>query len=101
MIACQSSGSTDSEISIEPFKSANSTVTSLRSPSSAERDERIFSARCFGVYVRGAGGGFARGASTDRPHSRQNLALLGSSAPQAVQQRPSEAPHSRQNLARS
>ena len=35
--------------SIEPFTSAKSTVTCLRSPSSADLDCRILSARCFGV----------------------------------------------------
>ena len=33
----------------EPFTSANNTVTCFRSPSSAERDCRILSARCLGV----------------------------------------------------
>jgi hypothetical protein len=33
----------------EPFRSAKSTVTCLRSPSSAAFEVRIFSARCFGV----------------------------------------------------
>jgi hypothetical protein len=33
------------------------------------------------------------------PHSRQNFALPGYSAPQAEQRCPSGAPHSRQNLA--
>src|SRR5882724_11919800 len=99
MIPCQSSGSIDSERSIDPLRSAKRTVTCLRSPSSALRELRIFSARCFGVYERGSGGGLARGASTGRSHSKQNLALLGSSAPQAVQRTPNEAPHSRQNLA--
>ena len=45
--------------------------------------------------------GVGEGVSTGRPHSRQNLALRGSSAPQAVQRSPNDAPHSRQNLARS
>ena len=38
---------------VEPTTSANSTVTCLRSPSSAERGRRIFSARCRGVYAWG------------------------------------------------
>jgi hypothetical protein len=33
----------------EPFTSAMSTVTCLRSPSSAAREARILSARCLGV----------------------------------------------------
>src|SRR3972149_843039 len=35
--------------SMEPFRSANSTVTCLRSPSRAVLEVRIFSARCLGV----------------------------------------------------
>ncbi len=34
---------------LEPLRSAKSTVTSLRSPSSALLEVRIFSARCLGV----------------------------------------------------
>src|SRR5439155_9713543 len=52
MIRCHSSGSSCSASSIEPFTSAKSTVTCLRSPSSAPRARRIFSARCRGVYAR-------------------------------------------------
>ncbi len=50
-----SSGSRSASSSIEPFRSAKRTVTCLRSPSSAAREVRIFSARCFGVYDSGAG----------------------------------------------
>ena len=39
--------------SIDPLRSAKSTVTCLRSPSRALLEVRIFSARCFGVYVWG------------------------------------------------
>jgi hypothetical protein len=42
MMRCHSSGSSCSASSIEPFTSAKSTVTCLRSPSSAEREVRIF-----------------------------------------------------------
>jgi len=42
-------GSVSSASSIEPFTSANNTVTCLRSPSRTACDVRIFSARCFGV----------------------------------------------------
>jgi hypothetical protein len=49
MISCQVSGSRSSLSSMELVTSANSTVTCLRSPSSAEREVRIFSARCRGV----------------------------------------------------
>jgi hypothetical protein len=37
------------QLPMDPFRSANSTVTCLRSPSRALREVRIFSARCFGV----------------------------------------------------
>jgi hypothetical protein len=50
-----SSGSPSASSSIEPLRSAKSTVTCLRSPSSAALEVRIFSARCLGVYVSGAG----------------------------------------------
>jgi hypothetical protein len=36
---------------MEPLRSAKSTVTSLRSPSRALLEVRIFSARCLGVYA--------------------------------------------------
>ncbi len=48
-----SSGSRSARSSSEPFMSAKSTVTCLRSPSSVPREVRIFSARCGGVYVSG------------------------------------------------
>jgi hypothetical protein len=100
MILCHSSGSTCSARSI--FTSAKSTVTCLRSPSKAERDVRIFSAKCFGVYERGSGGGSGfEAVASDFPHSRQNLAFAGNSAPQAAQRRPSCTPHSRQYFAHS
>jgi hypothetical protein len=40
---------------VDPFTSAKSTVTCFRSPSSALREVRIFSARCFGVLAAGIG----------------------------------------------
>ena len=49
MISCTTSGSSCSASVVKPATSANRTVTCLRSPSSALRDVRIFSARCFGV----------------------------------------------------
>ena len=52
-----SSGSRSASSSIEPFRSANSTVTRLRSPSRAGRDARIFSARYAGGVTGGAGAG--------------------------------------------
>src|SRR5207253_5074420 len=50
MIRCTSSGSSRSASVVNPATSAKSTVTWRRSPSSADRDLRILSARCFGVY---------------------------------------------------
>jgi hypothetical protein len=50
-----SSGSRSASSSIEPLRSAKSTVTCLRSPSRTVLEVRIFSARCFGVYVSGDG----------------------------------------------
>ena len=44
-----SSGSRSASSSIEPLRSAKSTVTCLRSPSRAALEVRIFSARCLGV----------------------------------------------------
>ena len=46
---CRSSGSSCVDIFVKPTQSAKSTVTCLRSPSSAERELKILSARCFGV----------------------------------------------------
>src|SRR5262245_34333734 len=57
MMPCHSSGSSCSASSIEPFTSAKRAVTCLRSPSSADLDCRILSARCLGVYERGSCGG--------------------------------------------
>src|SRR5262245_19083667 len=107
-IARASSGSRSAISSIEPFKSANSTVTCLRSPSSAAREVRIFSARCFGVYSfaeakRGcvaAAAGAGRGASC-APHSEQNFAEAALPWPHAGHARGSGAPHSEQNFAAS
>src|SRR3974377_98143 len=101
MILCHSSGSTCSARSIEPFTSAKSTVTCLRSPSSALRDVRIFSARCFGVYERGSGDGPDFEASeSGLPHSPQNLILGAFLKPQIEHLAFSDAPHSPQNLMR-
>src|SRR5439155_14376919 len=89
----------DSERSIEHLRSANSTVTCLRSPSRALREVRIFSARCFGVYGRGSGGapGFAASAS-GFPHSPQNLIPGAFANPQLGHFSFSGAPHSPQNF---
>jgi hypothetical protein len=46
---CTASGSSRSDTAVKPAMSANRTVTCFRSPSSALRAVRIFSAKCFGV----------------------------------------------------
>src|SRR2546430_7308260 len=55
MMPCTSSGSSFSASVVNPATSAKRTVTWRRSPSSAERDLRILSARCLGVYDASAG----------------------------------------------
>src|SRR5262249_4473876 len=67
-------GSRSASSSMEPLRSANRTVTCLRSPSRALLEVRIFSARCLGVYVSGdpnCGGAVIR--PSDVPHSPQNF----------------------------
>src|SRR5262249_17208432 len=99
MILCHSSGSTCSARSIDPFTSAKSAVTCLRSPSSALRDVRIFSARCLGVYERGSGGGPGFVASeSGPPHLPQNLIAGAFPKPQLEHLRFSGAPQSPQNF---
>ena len=58
-------------------------VTCLRSPSSADFDCRIFSARCVGgptTVVRARSAGAGMGAAAGRAHCGQNFAPAGSSA---------------------
>src|SRR5215813_240687 len=101
-----SSGSRSASNSIEPLRSAKSTVTCLRSPSRAALEVRIFSARCFGVYDSGeashnaAAGGVGTPASA-APQLSQNLLLASTFAPQLGQPAASVAPHSRQKRAPS
>src|SRR5262245_55776789 len=94
-----SSGSRSTSSSIEPFRSAKSTVTCLRSPSRAALDVRICSARCFGVYDAGdvAAAAVALPA-IGAPHSWQNLLAGGFGAWQAEQETSRRAPHSPQNF---
>src|SRR5215831_12708872 len=119
MMAWTSSGSSRSDIAVKPDTSENITVTLLRSPSSAPREVRIFSARCLGVYAAGAASrrpGFASGAgelsagalagaapdagiaARRTPHSPQNFWPVGLTWPQAGQAAGSRAPHSPQYL---
>src|SRR5262245_45805887 len=106
MILCHSSGSTCSARSIDPFTSANRIVTCLRSPSSALREVRIFSARWRGVYDSGigvedlkAGGAEETGPVRGVAHSLQNLEPAGFEAPQAGHGAGRGDAHSLQNLA--
>src|SRR5262245_50720197 len=94
-----SSGSRSASNSIEPFMSANNTVTCLRSPSRALLEVRIFSARCFGVYDCGdANLGAAAACTSDAPHCPQNLFPGGFEAAQVAQTDSNRAPHSPQNF---
>ena len=77
-----SSGSRSASNSIEPFKSANSTVTCLRSPSRAALEVRIFSARYFGVYESGAANLAVGLVRSGAAHWPQNLFSDGLAAPQ-------------------
>jgi hypothetical protein len=61
------------ELHRDPFMSANSTVTCLRSPSSADLDRKISSARCFGVYARGSRSGVSADSSRLFPQPLQNF----------------------------
>jgi hypothetical protein len=90
----------------EPLRSAKSTVTCLRSPSSAAFDVRIFSARCFGVYDSGdanrdAAAVAVGAAANAAPQLSQNLLPASTFAPQVGQTAANVAPHSRQNRAPS
>src|SRR4030095_9414421 len=93
-------GSRSASSSIEPLRSAKSTVTCLRSPSSAALDVRIFSARCLGGEGSGGGkwGWPAVALLTAVPHLLQNLDPCGRSVPHEPHVRPRRAPHSKQKL---
>src|SRR3984893_2578510 len=93
-----SSGSRSSSSSIEPLRSAKSTVTCLRSPSMARFDVRILSTRCFGVYASGEANRDAAPAAAC-PHCGQKFAAGGTSLPHDGQRADSRAPHRPQNLA--
>src|SRR6266511_30505 len=74
-----SSGSRSARSSIEPLRSAKSTVTCLRSPTRATPDVWIFSARCWGVYA--CGEALAAAPSSRFPHPLQKRAPPGFSCP--------------------
>src|SRR5438876_1336080 len=93
-----SSASRAASISMDPLRSAKRTVTCLRSPSSADLESRIRSARYFGVYVSGDVER-GRGTVTGSPHEGQKLAPVGTSRRHRVHAPTRSSPHSRQNLA--
>src|SRR5215467_4986763 len=101
-----SSGSRSASSSMEPLRSAKSTVTCLRSPSRALLEMRIFSARCAGVYLSGEVNREALGWLLPLsiwisawPHFRQNFAPGRFGSPHAAQAPSRRAPHSSQNAA--
>src|SRR5215470_15214094 len=100
-----SSGSRSASNSIEPLRSAKSTVTCLRSPSSAAFEFRMRSARCLGVYVSGEVKRRVVGSADTEldpagwAHSEQKLAVGESCAPQLTHARARGAAHSSQNFA--
>ena len=103
---CHSSAPSCSASSIEPLTSANKTVTCLRSPSSADFDCRILSARFFGVEERGsvreegrAGSAAGAAPATAAPQPSQKRAPTRSATPQLVQATASGAPHASQKRA--
>src|SRR5262245_15503255 len=79
--------------------SQNSTVTCLRSPSRALLDVRIFSARCFGVYVCGE---LSRGSTglavavRDLPQPPQNFSPPSFRKPHEGHVDANDSPHSPQ-----
>src|SRR5262249_34452266 len=96
-----SSGSRSASSSIEPLRSAKSTVTCLRSPSRAALDVRILSARCLGVYASGEGARDAAAVSAaviGVPHLLQNRDPGGSSVLHEEQVKLSRAPQPRQKF---
>src|SRR5262249_30266707 len=96
-----SSGSRSASSSIEPLRSANSTVTCLRSPSRVALEVRIFSARCLGVYASGEGERDAAGVSpavSGIPHLLQNRDPGGNSVLHEEQIKLSRAPQPRQKF---
>src|SRR5215470_8016144 len=84
---------------MEPLRSANSTVTCLRSPSSALLEVRIFSARCLGVYASGLAKRPAGSVVSAAPQDRQNFLPGVTGVPQLGQVASSRAPQSSQKRA--
>src|SRR5215471_7462719 len=99
MIACTSSGSSFSDIAVNPDTSENITVTIFRSPSMAPLEVRIFSARCLGVYASGLAKRPAVSVVSAVPQDRQNFLPGVTGAPQLGQVASSRAPQSSQKRA--
>src|SRR5262250_2501712 len=127
MMPWTSSGSSRSDIAVNPDTSLKTTVTCLRSPTIAAFEVRILSARCLGVYACGlanlvwlagapaavrVGAGAAVPAAAGAapsppgacapsraPQVLQNLFAGGLTAPQDRQTGDSRAPQSPQNAA--
>ena len=91
-----SSASIFSESGVNPFASANMTVTVRRSPSIRARSSRIFFARWSGVRGRTSS---SRGRDRPCPHESQNRASARSLAWQLAHSGASEAPQPSQNAA--
>src|SRR6202022_255349 len=81
-------------MAVKPETSTKSTVTSLRSPSRAAFEVRIFSARCFGVYESGVANLAVGVVRSGEAHWPQNLLSAGFAAPQDGQVAASGAAHS-------
>src|SRR6185295_1202544 len=94
-----SSGSRSASSSMEPFRSAKSTVTCLRSPSRAAREVRIFSARCLGMYDSALAKRPAGSVVSPAPQDRQNFLPGVTGVPQLGQAASSRAPQSSQKRA--
>src|SRR6516164_2608452 len=84
--ACARSGSVPSISSKEPRRSANITVTSLRSPWMAARARRMRSARYRGVCASTGVTPLAKGTPIGRPQPPQKLARDELTKPQCVQE---------------
>src|SRR5262245_21551888 len=87
---------------MDPLRSAKRTVTCLRSPSSADFETQIFSARCVGVYACRESNGEGvlwTAVESPWPHFRQNLAPERFDSPHPEQTDSRRAPHSSQKAA--
>src|SRR5262245_4961743 len=102
MMPWTSSGSRRSDIAVKPETSENITVTIFRSPSSAPFEVKIFSARCFGVYVTGAAsrktGFVVGGGTTDEAAPAEADGVAADALAEGAAACVRRAPHSPQNF---